>query len=239
MKKSKQKKITTTTTTTVTTTEADLKTYVAIVLDRSSSMDIIRSEAVAVFNEQVDAIKKNSKNVETSVSLFTFATQADSPILFNVPATKLEKLKLDEYVPNGMTAMYDSVGMAIDGMVELPDAKDPNTSFLFIIISDGQENCSKKYRSVDIASRIQELQKTGRYTFSYLGANQDLSKVSQLLNIPIGNTMTFTSNSIGTMDAAMTTASATSNYLGIRGQGIAATKDFYMSDDSKDHKVKK
>ena len=69
-----------------------LKTRVAVILDRSSSMQSIRNETISAFNEQVDAIKETSKDMDTKVSLVTFSTEVDGPVVWNQPVGKLKKL---------------------------------------------------------------------------------------------------------------------------------------------------
>jgi len=68
---------------------------------------------------------------------------------------------------------------------EIEDTDD--THYLIIIISDGEENASKEYDYDRIGSLIRRLQDTKRWTFVYIGANQDLSKLSNKMKIPSGN----------------------------------------------------
>jgi hypothetical protein len=204
------------------------KTRIAIVLDRSSSMGVIQSATIDMFNEQITTIKSNAKGIDTKVSLFTFASHADEPTIFNAAPSKLAKLTLQDYRPNGMTAMYDGVLKAVNALEGLPESREPGTSFLIIVISDGQENYSRECTQTMLADRIKKLQGTGRWTFSYLGANQDLASVSRQLNIPLGNTMSWTASNVGTMSASISTRSATEQYLANRSMGIQASANFYQ-----------
>lgn len=47
------------------------------------------------------------------------------------------------------------------------------------------------------ASTLGQLQGNGRWTFAYLGANQDLAEISARLHIPSGNTNVFRSDEAG------------------------------------------
>jgi len=209
------------------TTKGKLKTRIAILLDSSGSMGTLRSEAVAMFNQQIETIKNSSEGIDTKVSFVTFSTTSHEPIFFNENVDKLVPLTLEQYVPGGWTAMYDCVGTTIDSLIKLPEFSDPNCSFLFIIISDGQENYSRLYNAEGIAGRIKVLQSLGRFTFTYLGANQDLSVVSRTLNIPMGNTYTFTSSSAGVGLASSANSVSTANFMrGVAG-GQTASTNFY------------
>lgn len=209
----------------------ELKNRIAIILDRSSSMDTIRTEAVKMFNEQVKAIKKGAKTIEdTTVSLFTFSTNADEPIIFNRPAKELKELKVEEYIPNGWTAMYDSVGMAIERLSALPEMSDPDCSFLAIIVTDGEENKSQNFNGQRLSDQIRLLQAGGRWTFTFCGANVDVEKMAAQLHIPKGNTMMFAANSAGMLNATVSSAVGTKGFFRSRAGGQSAVQSFY--DDS-------
>ena len=199
--------------------------HVVIVLDSSGSMQTIRDETIQGFNEQVNAIKKNSKGMKTTVSLVTFSTVVNNPVFWKSPVSKMTKLNRETYRPDGMTAMLDAVGSAIE---KLESQSLPKShSVLFIIISDGQENNSKKFTYRSISEKVQKLTNDGNWTFTYLGSNQDLTKISQELNIPLGNTVAFVNTGAGYLRASGMTVSATSLYLAARKTGTRAVSNFW------------
>jgi hypothetical protein len=203
-----------------------LKTQIAIILDRSGSMVTCAKETVDAFNEQVKTIRQGQKKgMDTRVSLFTFSTTADEPQFFNEPVTALKELRQDEYSPGGFTAMYDGVGKAIAKLEGLGEGKD--TSYLLVIISDGQENNSHVFTSAMVAEKIKALQGTNHWTVTYLGANQDLSQISKALHIPAGNMMAFVNTGVGVHAASMNLSAATSSYVGARAMGATAVNNFY------------
>jgi uncharacterized protein YegL len=218
---------TVTTTTTTTTYFEGLKTRIAILLDSSGSMASISREAVDMFNEQVRAIRKGAGEVDTKVSLVTFASEANKPLFFNTDVSSLKELDYDQYSPNGGTAMYDAIGETIDALKLLPEANEENTSFLMVIISDGQENSSKKYNAAAIAERVKSLQDGKRWTFSYLGANQDLTKVSLQLGFHSGNMRSFNVSVPGAYAASTANVAATTNYMESRSLGVQGLTNFY------------
>ena len=205
------------------------KSRVAIILDGSSSMQSIRDEAIGAFNEQVEVLHANSKEVETKVSLVEFGTEVKEPTIWNRRTSKLTPLTKDQYNPSGMTALHDALGTTINKLTALPEANDPDTAFLVVVISDGAENNSKTYTPQFLKQRIQELEKTGRYTFSYIGANQDMFNVSQSLGINIGNTLAFDASEIGTRNMSTTYAAATTNYIGGLKRGKLQAKAMFVA----------
>ncbi len=202
------------------------KTYVAFVLDNSGSMDSIKTETISAFNDQIDKLKKVSKNIETCVSLTTFDSYINE-VVFNEPVEKLIKLTDSTYIPQLYTAMYDGVGHSIDSLEKLNDINNDDVSILMLIISDGQENASVKYNKFQIAEKIKKLTDTNRWTFTYLGANQDLSVISRDLNIPLANTLQFQASSAGVNTASQIVTSSLGSYYNATSSGESCVRGFY------------
>ena len=201
-----------------------IKSRVAIILDSSSSMNSIRGEAISVFNEQIKTLKSDESELPTKVSLVTFGTNVNEPTLWNRRPSRLEPLTEKTYAPSGMTALYDAMGTTIDKLNQLPEASDPETNFQVIVISDGAENTSKEYNASFLKKRIQELEKSERWSFSYIGANQDMFEVSRNLGIDIGSTFAFNADSAGTELMSKTYATATTNYRSKLKKGVLGAK---------------
>ncbi len=190
-------------------------------------MESCKYETITGFNEQLEIIRKNAGLVKsTTVSLITFNQDVDFHC-FDASLSKVKKLTGETYTPSGYTAMYDAVGMCLDKAVkEIQDCSD--NAYLVIIISDGEENSSKNYTAKDIANKVQELQNSGKWTFTYLGANQDLTKV-QALNILPGNIAMYRADSVGTQYANTIRGAAIGGYFGCCAKNISSTNAFYGS----------
>lgn len=209
----------------------DLRNHIVFVFDSSSSMQKISASAVDFFNAQIDAAREGSKNMKTVVSMLEFATTVKEPRFWAVPLESVEKLGENAYRPYGDTALYDGVGDAIDRLTASDvDMADERLSFLIITITDGEENISKKYNATRLAARIAELQKSDRWTFSYMGANQDLSKLEEALNIPKGNTTTWSNENARTvMDASLRSATGIKSFYSARSSGQTMSRSMYSS----------
>ncbi len=222
-------------------------THVLFILDSSGSMSSIRNEAIEMFNQQVDVTRSRAADGgRVTVSLSTFG-RGSRPIIeyMGEPLERLEKLTAANYQPDGMTPMYDAVGMTItQAEQELADS-DEDYAVLVVIVSDGQENYSGKwqfdYKSDEIAwsdsrlaEKIKYLQSTGRWTFTYLGANQDLAEISRTMAIPQGNVQIWHNTSEGAKVASLNLASATTQYFASRAVGQTAMGNFYAPDSNSD-----
>jgi hypothetical protein len=187
------------------------KTHVAIILDRSGSMQSIRSQALQNYNEQIQQMKENAKDQDIFCSLITFNGEVYEH-LWDQPADALEEADESAYVPAGGTAMYDAVGYAVKKLKDTVPADD-NTAFLIVVISDGEENASKHFgipaslnehdlrlfsasgRS-DLKVLIENCQNTKQWTFTYMGCDERyLYKVAQTTGIPISNMAAFSTKS--------------------------------------------
>lgn len=211
------------------------KTYVAFVLDRSGSMGTIRESIVNGINEQVDIIKANAaKGGDTLVSLVTFTTGSSSALVddwntslietvfFNQPADKLKHLTLKDYQPNGGTPMYDGVGHTLDMLSDLDTTSD-EVAFLVIVVSDGYENSSRNYTARDIATRVKQLEATGRWTFSYLGANQNLKVVQEQTGFA---GVAYVANAAGTQSLFRGASAANTAYFDLREEGCTMDMNY-------------
>lgn len=213
------------------------RTYIAIVLDRSGSMKDSRNATLQGVNKQAEKIRKEASgdngDVETFVSFYTFNAKVEPRFkLTNV--NFLEDIEEEDYVCVGNTAMYDAVGQAVSDLMET-DYHNKNNSYLVIVVSDGQENKSQKWTRKELATLIKGRQDEGNWTFTYLGANQDLSKVAEMLNIPKGNVAAYKSDMKGTETAWATNREQLGKFFKSRQHTNSShnVRDFY-SENGKD-----
>jgi hypothetical protein len=189
--------------------------YTVIVLDASGSMGSMREEALDACNEQIKDLRKATKegDLHARVGLIKFGSKVEKSEIWNKPVSGVRNVKHSDYTPRGMTAMLDAVGMAIEKLLELPDINDPDTAVLVNIISDGIENNSKQYTYGDVAEKISHLQSTGRWTFTYSGANQNLAIVTSKMNIPKGNTQSWARTGEGFTNATQDRKMSNNSYF--------------------------
>lgn len=197
--------------------------HVAVILDRSGSMAACLDQTISGFNEYLTKLKLD-ENVEHRMTLVQFDHEytvcADS-----VPIAQMKPLTKQTYVPRGWTALYDACGRVIQTLSE-SCGKD---SVLCIIITDGQENSSKDWHRARLFSLIKEKEATGKWTFVFLGADQDAMQASSSIGIPIGNTMNYASSQ--TFDMYTTLASATSTRSMNSSAGASSTTAFFVDDE--------
>ncbi len=214
------------------------QTFITLVLDRSTSMATCHQAALDSLNEQLAEIKRHAKKGgDTFVSLVLFDNVID--IVFeNVPAAKVKPLELADYRLQGCTALRDAMLTAVETMEHKQDFTK-NQGFLVVLISDGQENSSGT--PVDqLKTRIQELEASERWTFTYMLDGHSWEEAQGFANatgVDIGNVSLYCSSAGGTRQAGGVMRAATSNYLSAREDGQTASRTFYNDGDGAESKV--
>ena len=204
-------------------------TYVCFVLDESGSMGICRDATIDGFNEQTNAVRQNAKSGgKTSISLFRFGCPPNShprEFYFDKPVSDLLGISRETYSPYGNTPMYDAIGLALTRLETLPQTD--NTGFLVIVVSDGQENASQEWSSARLAEKVKALQNTGKWTFVYIGANQDLTQVRETFGLHAGNMMAYDGSVVGTRRMYCASVQNTAAYFqNVRGMESTMTTAF-------------
>lgn len=209
-KKKKSSKKTTTTTTTVTTTtttttsvDKNLDTHYLLVLDRSGSMGSCWDATISGLNEQLNTIRHLEEKYPEQryfVSLVVFDNEIDT-ILEDMPISKVEDFDGTEFPPRNSTALHDAMGLGISNLKASLKKKDKKSdsisTAIVVVMTDGWENSSREHNSETIREMIQDLEKTGAWTFSYMGANQDAVLAARAYGIGAGNSITYSSTAKG------------------------------------------
>ena len=200
-KKTTTKTTVTTVTTTTTTVDKNLDTHYLLVLDRSGSMSSCWNSTISGLNEQLGTIRHLEEKYPEQryfVSLVVFDTEIDT-IMENKPISEVEDFDGTEFPPRGGTALHDAIGVGISNLRVQLNKKDGDSlsTALVVIMTDGEENSSREHGSDSIKKIISELEKTGAWTFSYMGANQDAVLAASRFGISSGNAINYASTERG------------------------------------------
>lgn len=145
-------------------------TDITLVVDRSGSMDAIKSDAEGGVNTFIAEQAKLPG--EALLTLVQFDTEYEF-VHKGTPVKKVGKYKL---VPRGSTALLDAVGRAInetgDRLAKMAEADRPGL-VVFVIVTDGLENSSREFTKAKVKEMIEHQQRVYKWHFNYLAANQD------------------------------------------------------------------
>jgi hypothetical protein len=193
-------------------------------------MDSIKKSTISGFNEVVQTIKgieKQYPEQQHFISFVTFNGFGIKTLLDKQPVANLSQINENSYHPDSMTPLYDAIGLSVLKLrVDLAGME--NVNVLVTILTDGEENVSKEFNGAQIKKIIDEQKELG-WTFTYIGANQDVEKVAA--SISITNTMQFNAN-----DADVKFMFARENASRLRYSEKIRNKedlreDFYKEDD--------
>ena len=160
------------------------KIFNLIILDESGSMETIKAATLSGFNEVVQTIKGANQQLPDqhhTVTMVTFNGLGTTTRLENQPAEQLAELTDALFKPNASTPLYDAMGRSLLRMEWLVE-KETNYTVLVSILTDGEENASKEFNSQQIQAMIERL-KLRNWSFTYMGANQDVQKIARSLSI--------------------------------------------------------
>jgi hypothetical protein len=172
-------------------------TEIAFVLDRSGSMDSCREAAITGFNRFL-AEQQNAPG-RAKLSLVLFDDEYLVPVQ-SLPVQEVLPLDAESYVPRGNTALLDAIAQTIDGLggrlSNLPEPARPS-QVIVPILTDGYENASERFGWKDVAARIKHQSDVYRWSFLFLGANQDAIATAAQMNIPAANASAFVADAPG------------------------------------------
>lgn len=192
-----------------------VQTHVSIVVDRSGSMQGCWAEMVGAINAWLKDARADENLKESDVELTVFDSQSIDTLRKGAPLNMAD-LNPGEALPRASTPLYDAIGRGLDS---LDGRLKSSGSFkaILVIVTDGAENASKKYRFDQIQEMIKGRQAAG-WTVLFLGAGLEAAQQGMALGIGLANTASIQmdSASLGAVSRALYSASS----------GAAATQDF-------------
>jgi len=146
------------------------KSEIAVIVDRSGSMNGKQDEVVGGFNR---FLKEQQESGVGSCRL-TYCQFDDVYEIVHdgVDIHAVPPLNRGTYVPRGMTALLDAVGRTIlrlgARLVAMEEAERP-AAVIVVIITDGLENASKEFSAHRIAEMVKEQTEVYSWNFVFLG----------------------------------------------------------------------
>ncbi len=183
--------------------------YVAVVLDRSGSMQAVKQATIDGFNEFLN--QQKAIPGECRFLLAQFDDQYE--IVLDKPLLEVPALNDSTFQPRNMTALFDAMGKTINDLGAkldaMPEADRPDR-VLLATITDGQENSSKEFSQADIKRMVGEQSSKYQWDFVFIGANQDAVLTARGFGIRADAALSYNANprSVMAMSASL------SNYAG-------------------------
>lgn len=173
-------------------------TEIVFILDRSGSMGGLENDTIGGYNSMIE----KQKNEEGEAIISTVLFDHESEILHDrVPLAKIEPITEKEYFVRGSTALLDAVGGAIHHIGNIHKyARDEDVpeKTLFIITTDGMENCSREYSYNKVKKMVERQKEKYHWEFIFLGANIDAVNVANKFGVDKSRAVRFECDGAGT-----------------------------------------
>lgn len=148
-------------------------TELVFILDKSGSMGGLESDTIGGCNSMLE----KQKVVEGECHITTVLFDNNYELLHDrIDIRAVSKITEKEYCVGGSTALIDAIGRTIDkiGSAQKYTTEDYRAEkVLFIIITDGEENSSRKYTAEKVRQMIEHQKTKYGWEFIFLGANID------------------------------------------------------------------
>ena len=120
-------------------------TELVFILDESGSMWGVTEDTIGGFNSMV----AKQKNIEGECKVTTVLFNNNHRTLHDrVDLRNIDVMTTKDYQPNGCTALMDAVGETIKHITMVHKyirKEDVPSKVLFVIMTDGEENSSRRY----------------------------------------------------------------------------------------------
>lgn len=205
-----------------------------MILDASGSMESIYNQALSGVNETIQTIRIGQKEHPEFEQSLTLASFNSGKNYLNVkysatPIDEVKEITKEDYIACGCTALYDAMGEMISELKRKVTLED---RVLVTVITDGYENASIHWNGSQIKSLVEELRHQG-WTFTYIGANQDVEAVAGSMGI--SNTLAFEETDNGSKEMfEIDRLSRTKLYKKLHLKGFAKSlvedEDYFVKD---------
>lgn len=176
-----------------------MKTDISVLLDRSGSMQLIADDTVGGFN----AFLKEQQALpgEAVLTLVQFDSEGYDVILDARPIAEATSLTTETFKPRASTPLLDAMGRLIRDtgarLKAMPESERPE-KVVAVIITDGHENASREFKADRVREMVEHQTAVYKWSFIYLGANQDAILVAKAMGISMDTAATYRADSAGT-----------------------------------------
>lgn len=173
-------------------------TELVFILDRSGSMGGLESDTIGGFNSMLNKQKKEDGRAYVSTVLFDHETEV---LHDRVPIEKVPELTDKDYTVRGCTALLDAIGSAIHhigNVHKYARPEDVPEHTMFVIITDGMENASRRYSGREIKRKIEKEKSKYGWEFLFIGANIDAIATARNFGISEDRAVNYRADTQGT-----------------------------------------
>lgn len=204
--------------------------HVVLVLDASSSMSGISHEVIGVADNLVTHLAQRSQehNQETRITVYKFNDTVEC-LVYDKDVLRLPSMR-ELYRTSGMTALVDATQKAIDDLKQTATLYGDH-AFLLYVLTDGEENASRKTNSYTLQRTLKEL--PDNWTVAAMVPDQGGVFEAKKFGFSANNISIWDTTKKGIQEVGEVIRRATDTFMQARSQGVRGTKTlFNLSLDS-------
>ena len=173
-------------------------TELVFILDKSGSMSGLEKDTIGGYNSML----KKQKEEDGECVITTVLFDNNYELLHDrIDIRAVNKLTKKDYTAGGSTALLDAIGRTVNkiGNAQQNTAENYRAEkVMFVIITDGEENASKEYSSMQVKKMIQRQKEKYGWDFVFLGANIDAVETAERFGIDVDRAVDYVPDSKGT-----------------------------------------
>lgn len=209
-------------------------THISMVLDRSGSMQSTASDTIGGFNQFIKS--QQAEPGECTVTLVQFDDVIET-VFDATPVKQVPDLTSATYKPRNSTALYDGIGLTINGtgkfLKDKPDSEKP-AKVIFVILTDGMENASVGFDRYKIFNMIKHQREVYNWEFVFIGANQDSLAAGAAVGIPMSHSINYAQNAAGTKEVYAKVSMKMRSARSMAGAGGQSVNSMSWTQDDRD-----
>ena len=211
--------------------------HIAVILDRTGSMESIRDDIIGGFNAFLK--QQQAEPGKATLTLVQFDSQDPYEVICKFkPIGKVPQLTRYTYIPRANTPLLDAMGRGIndlDATLAKMPAKARPDRLVMVIITDGQENSSREFNKAQVEKLIKARQEKDGWQFVFLSA--DLAAIGDAVKsgVKFSSSMVFDKDAHGTAMAMSSVSARVTEYR----SGRVDTVEFSNEDRAKQASEKK
>jgi Mg-chelatase subunit ChlD len=201
--------------------------HIAVILDRTGSMESIRDDIIGGFNTFLK--KQQAEPGKATFTLVQFDSQDPYEVICKfTPIADVQELTRETFVPRASTPLLDAMGRGINDLDESlakMTIKTRPDRIVMVIITDGQENASQEFTKGQVEAMIKAKQEKSDWQFVFLSA--DLAAVGDAVKsgVKFSSSMAFDKNAHGTSSAMCSASERIADYRSLRAEAIAFSEE--------------
>lgn len=187
-------------------------TELVFILDRSGSMYGLEKDTIGGFN----SVLSEQKNAEGKAFVTTILFDHEIKTVHDrVAIEKVSPMTEKDYQTRGTTALIDAIGTTVDHIDSIHKyirKEDIPEKTMFVIITDGYENASRRYSSDEVRKSIEMHKNKKGWEFIFIGANIDAVETAANFGIDAEKAVNYCPDSVGTEKVYNAVAKATVSF---------------------------